>query len=228
MVAAVWLCVRVRAVDGLSVVGVCAAWVWAVGRSGGLLWLLVVGCVWRIPSGSVVAGGVARACPCRVRVGGPSWWLWWCPGQGAGVGAHGGGGGAVGGRRDRYPACQVWVWWALLPGGASWACLDGVDTPEGVGGVSPAEGIGEVALAVCLPSAVTAVVVVSEWLATLPAPVRLLGPATLSAPPKFLVTVRPNPFGYRCAPARRRVKRGGAGCSLKGAQPMVIFWIAAG
>ena len=82
------------------------AWVWAVGRSGGLLWLLVVGCVWRMSSGPVVVGGVARACLCRVCVGGWFWWLWWCPGWGAGVGVHGGGG-AVGGRRDRYPACQV-------------------------------------------------------------------------------------------------------------------------
>ena len=36
------------------------AWVWAVGRSGGLLWLLVVGCVWRMSSGPVVVGGVPR------------------------------------------------------------------------------------------------------------------------------------------------------------------------
>ena len=60
------------------------AWVWAVGRSGELSWLLVVGCVWRMSSGLVVVGGVAHACPCRVRVDGPSWWLWWCPAWGAG------------------------------------------------------------------------------------------------------------------------------------------------
>ena len=29
-----------------------------------------------------------------------------------------------------------------MPGGVSWARLDGGDTPEGVGGVSLAEGIG--------------------------------------------------------------------------------------
>ena len=46
------------------------AWVWAVGRSGGLLRLLVVGCVWRMSSGPVVVGGVARACLCRV-----CWWV---------------------------------------------------------------------------------------------------------------------------------------------------------
>lgn len=126
------------------------AWVWAVGRSGGLLWLLVVGCVWRMSSGPVVVGGVARARLCRVCVGGWFWWLWWCPGWGAGVGVHGGGGGAVGGRRDRYPACQVRVWsWSwgggrCCRGGVSWARLDGGDTPEGVGGVSGTEGIGGV------------------------------------------------------------------------------------
>lgn len=36
------------------------AWVWAVGRSGGLLRLLAVGCVRRMSSGPVVVGGVAR------------------------------------------------------------------------------------------------------------------------------------------------------------------------
>ena len=49
------------------------------------------------------------------------------------------------------------------------------------------------------------------WLDTFPAPGKFLGPATLAGPPKFLVTVRSSPFGYRCAPAPRRAERGGAG-----------------
>ena len=80
MLVAVWLCVRVRAADGLSAVGVCAG--------------LGVGCR-ALRSAPVAPGGGVRvahvfgACsgrwcgpylslPC-VRVGGSPWWLWWCP-----------------------------------------------------------------------------------------------------------------------------------------------------
>ena len=71
MVAVVRLCVRVRAADGLSVVGVVLAWVWAVGRSGGLLRLLMVGCVWRMSSGPVAAVGVAHG----LSLPGACWWV---------------------------------------------------------------------------------------------------------------------------------------------------------
>ena len=50
------------------------AWVWAVGRSGGFLWLLVVGCVRRMSSGPVV-GGVR---PVSWWLSGVRWWLAWC------------------------------------------------------------------------------------------------------------------------------------------------------
>lgn len=55
------------------------AWVWAVGRSCGLLWLLVVGCGRRMSSGPVVVGGVARvlvAVGCVVVVVVVSWVVW--------------------------------------------------------------------------------------------------------------------------------------------------------
>lgn len=70
VVAAVWLCVRVWAAGGLSAVHVCAGL--GVGCRA-LRWAPVapgVGCVWRMSSGPVVVGGVARACLCRV-----CWWV---------------------------------------------------------------------------------------------------------------------------------------------------------
>lgn len=47
------------------------AWVWAVGRSGGLLRLLMVGCVWRMSSGPVAAVGVAHG----LSLPGACWWV---------------------------------------------------------------------------------------------------------------------------------------------------------
>lgn len=97
------------------------AWVWAVGRSGGLLWLLVVGCVWRMSSGPVVVG-----------VWPVSWWLpgvrwgWWCcRGSIWSIPPR------TTPPRTTPPSPRTFGrgWWVLLPGGASWACLDGVDTP---------------------------------------------------------------------------------------------------
>lgn len=75
-------------------------WVRVEGRSSGLSWLLVVGCVRRMSSVPVVAGGVVRvlvAGGCAVAVCGG------VLGGVAGVCPHGGCGGAVGGGRDRSP-----------------------------------------------------------------------------------------------------------------------------
>lgn len=171
VVAAVWLCVRVRAADGLSAVCACAglgvgcrALRWAPVASGGGVRVAHVVGWWAVSMVWVVAclvGGVLGAvlpsvlvppyCPPTPPTGTPPlplpWWL-------------------------------VWGWLV---------CVGGPVSCVGVGGVSPAEGIGEVALAVCLPSAVTAVVAVGAgclfglvpsdrrqwwWLATFPAPVK--------------------------------------------------------
>ena len=104
-------------------------------------------------------------------------------------------------------------WWPVW----GWlVCVGGPVSCVGVGGVSPAEGIGMVGywgsshyarvLAVrgdgggCLFGLGPSGRRQWWWLATFPAPVKFPGPATLSAPPKFLVTVRSSPSGTGAPP----------------------------
>jgi len=76
VVAAVRLCVRVRAADGLSAVCVLLAWVWACRA---LRWAPVA------PGGGVRVAHVFGACsgrgvPVSWCLPGACWWVWWCPG----------------------------------------------------------------------------------------------------------------------------------------------------
>lgn len=137
MVAVVWLCVRVRAADGLSVVGVC------VGLGVGCRALRLAPVA---PGGGVRGARVIRAGGCTGALRGVRPMDALCA-VGCDV--------AQGCRFDRYPPLPLPP--PPLPGilppgvcsgeGASWARLDGAGMAEGGGGVSSADGAGCVGLA---------------------------------------------------------------------------------